>query len=46
MSDSASDVSASSISAAMLNPLIGIRDLPLQQKVLLPSIATYMKLIS
>lgn len=29
MSDFASDVSASSISAAMLNPLIGIRDLPL-----------------
>lgn len=27
MSDSASDVSASSISAAMLNPLIGICDL-------------------
>lgn len=29
MSDPASDVSASSISAAMLNPLIGIRDLTL-----------------
>lgn len=28
MLDSASDISASSISAAKLNPLIGLRDLP------------------